>query len=124
MSDAAVVDPNDFVVLLHYLQTFPGLNRKIAAELINNFGISVLEHLDAHPKTLCRYVAPAKASNAVQGMTGQDVTCRRALAQLAADDVCRIAQGRYVYRAITAEAEYGIAQELIRIMQAPVKEHD
>jgi len=67
VSEWTLVDPEDFSSLFHYLQTFPGLNKKIAAEVIGEFGISALKHLDDDPEVLCRFVPEARAASAVQG---------------------------------------------------------
>ena len=64
-----------------------------------------------------------KAASSV-GLLQSDPIITDAISSLIQDDICICVKGMYVYRKPTADAEYGIAEELDRLMSAHIKELD
>lgn len=56
-----------------------------------------------------------KAADAV-GLKQTNNLCLQAIQELIDEDICVCAQGKYIYRKETADAEYGIAAELVRLL--------
>ena len=64
-----------------------------------------------------------KASGQV-GLLHSDPLMKSAFEQLLVEKIICVAQGKYVYRSVTADAEYGIATELVRLNSAAIPQVD
>ena len=64
-----------------------------------------------------------RAGNAL-GIDKHSPLLRTALDALIARGLCLCEEGKFVYRTCTAEAEYGIARELLRVMDHTVQQRD
>lgn len=64
-----------------------------------------------------------KVGNQV-GLLKNDVVIKSALQNLLDAGICTCAQGKYIYRKATSDAEYGIASEILRLMKGDVTERD
>lgn len=64
-----------------------------------------------------------KASGQV-GLLRSDPLMKSAFEQLLVEKIICVAQGKYVYRSVTADAEYGIATELVRLNSAAIPQVD
>lgn len=64
-----------------------------------------------------------KVGNQV-GLLKNDAIIKSALQNLIDADICTCAQGKYIYRKSTSDAEYGIATEICRLMSGQVPERD
>lgn len=60
----------------------------------------------------------------ILGLSKDDIRLYDALEALVTAGLCSCAEGKYVYRAESSNAEYGIAEEVIRLMDAPVDTQD
>lgn len=74
--------------------------------------------------TYIEYQTLIKKASGQVGLLCSDPLMSRAFEQLLLEQILRMAQNKYVYRAVTADAEYGIATELIRLNSAVIPQED
>lgn len=74
--------------------------------------------------TYVEYQTLIKKASGQVGLLCSDPLMAKAFEQLLLERILRMAQNKYVYRAVTADAEYGIATELVRLNSAVVPKED